>query len=80
MQISNKAGSNAHNLIYEDGKEAVYYENSDDAIDKIAYYLEHEEERIKIAKAGYERTIKDYNYKNNLLNLIRWAEKLKYEK
>lgn len=59
---------------YEDGKEIVIYKNTKDLIDKIKYYLEHNEEREVIAKAGYERTLWDYTYEkrfNEIFNFIR---------
>jgi spore maturation protein CgeB len=40
----------------------VAYENIHNAIQKIEYYLQNDEERIKVAKAGYERAIKYYTY------------------
>ena len=45
--------------MFEDGKEAILYRNEQEFVDKIVYYLEHEEERIKIANAGYERVMRD---------------------
>lgn len=47
---------------YEIGKEVVCFENVDDAIEKIRYYLEHEEERASIAQAGYLRTLHEHTY------------------
>lgn len=48
--------------IYEIGKEVASYRNADDLIDKLAYYLEHEEERLQVAMQGYERTICEYRF------------------
>ncbi len=79
MQICDKAGANAHELIFEPNKEAVFYDNTDHAIELIEYYLAHDEERIKIAKAGFERTLKDYNWENNWTKLLDWAWSLKHE-
>lgn len=48
---------------YEDGKEIVYYDGSTgDLIEKINYYLPRAEERERIAKAGYERTLREHIY------------------
>ncbi|MDA7818263.1 glycosyltransferase [Sulfurimonas sp.] len=80
MQICDKAGVNAHEKIYTPDTEAIYYDNTDEAIDLIEYYLTHDEERVKIAKAGFERTIKDYNWENNLKELLDWASGLKKNK
>lgn len=46
--------------IYELWKEVVWYDWIDDAIKKIEYYLQHEDEREKIANAGYKKAIKKY--------------------
>jgi len=37
---------------YEPGKEVVCFDSTDDLIEKIRYYLAHEEERASIAQAG----------------------------
>ena len=79
MQVCDKAGVNVHEQIYKPDTECVYYDNTDDAIDIIEYYLLHDNERIKIAKAGFERTIKDYNWENNWKSLLDWASGLKNE-
>jgi spore maturation protein CgeB len=79
MQICDKAGANAHELIYKPNEEAVFYNNTDEAIDLIEHYLTHDEERIKIAKAGFERTLQDYNWENNWKKLLDWAWSLKNE-
>jgi spore maturation protein CgeB len=44
------------------GKEIVCFEGNNDLIEKIKYYLEHEEERIKVAQSGYERTLREHTY------------------
>jgi len=44
---------------YENQKHIVYYKNDlSDLVEKIVYYLEHEEERKKIGEAGREHTFK----------------------
>ena len=47
--------------IFEIGKEIVAYDTTEEAIDLCRYYLDHEEERLQIAAAGYERAVRDYN-------------------
>ena len=44
------------------GKDCVLYKDIDDLIEKIDYYLEHEDERKQIAEQGY-RTIKEGKFK-----------------
>lgn len=47
---------------YEDGKEVVCFENVNDLIGKVRYYLQHEDERAAIAEAGYGRTLREHTY------------------
>lgn len=52
--------------IFEVGTDLVAYESQDDMLEKIAYYLEHEEERIQIAKNGQEKVKNYHTYKIRL--------------
>ncbi len=58
---------------FKPGEEIVFYENDDDYIDKIRYYLEHDAERERIAKAGYERTVKEHSYMKRLEDIFNKA-------
>ena len=49
---------------YELGQEIVTYRDTPDLIEKIKYYLEHDQERELISQAGYLRTLKDHTYEN----------------
>jgi spore maturation protein CgeB len=55
---------------YVPGKEIVVFENRADLIEKCRYYLSHGEERDKIAKAGYERTLKDHTYEQRFKEIF----------
>ena len=46
--------------IFEIDKEVVVYHSIEEAVELIRYYLENDEERKKIAAAGFKRVIKDY--------------------
>jgi spore maturation protein CgeB len=48
--------------VFEVGKEIVGFDTIDEAIELTHYYLAHEEERRQIAAAGWERSVRDYNY------------------
>ena len=47
---------------FEPNKEIICYTNAEDAVKKINYYLKHDSERKKIAKAGQKRTLENYTY------------------
>ena len=50
-------------------QEVVTYRSVEEAVDKIKYYLSHEDERSKIAKAGKERTLSEHTYYNRMCQL-----------
>ena len=56
--------------IFELDKEVIGYNNIEEAIEKTNYYLNNETERLKIARAGFIRTMKDYNEKECFNRII----------
>lgn len=52
--------------LFEDGKHLVTYKTIDEAIEKAHYYLEHEDEREKIALAGMEEVLSKHTYAKRL--------------
>lgn len=48
--------------LFNIGKEIVIYESLEDLDSKVKYYLENNEEREKIAKAGHDRSKRDHTY------------------
>jgi hypothetical protein len=77
LQVCDKAGMGVHSQIFRDMEEAVYYDDIDDAIEKIEYYLKNEEERLRIAKAGFARAKRDYDWEIQLKQTLDWAVGLK---
>lgn len=57
--------------LFEVGKELEVFRTDAELVDKVRYYLEHEEERNRIAQAGRERVLKEHNVKNRLVQLIQ---------
>lgn len=55
---------------FEPDKEIVVYQNDQDFVSKIEYYLSHEKEAVKIAKAGHARTVRQYTYKKRFGQII----------
>lgn len=57
------------------GKEVVVYDSPEDCIKKIKYYLNHEKERNRIAKAGQRRTQREHAYYSRMKELIQIINK-----
>jgi hypothetical protein len=77
LMVCDKAAANTHDRIFKSGIEAVYYDGANEAIDLIEHYLAHEEDRIRIAQAGYERYLKDYEWERNMKNFLDWASTIR---
>ena len=56
--------------LFEEDKEIVMFRTPEELIQKVDYYLEHEEEREQIARAGHERAMNDYTYEKKIKKLL----------
>ena len=78
MQICDKAALNSNEEIFKDGKEIIYYDNINDAKEKIRYFLNNKKERIEIAINGFNRFHKEYlfyeNYESMIVKLLNNAK------
>jgi spore maturation protein CgeB len=48
-----------HQGFFEEGREAEFFASSEELLDKVRFYCSNESARERIAKAGYERCIRD---------------------
>jgi len=55
--------------LFEVGDEVIGYRSSDGLVDAIRYYVEHENERSRIALAGQRRTLSDHTYAKRMVEL-----------
>lgn len=55
---------------YEEGKEFISFKDEKDLRGKVQYYLVHQEERERIARAGYERTVREHTYLNRVRQFL----------
>jgi spore maturation protein CgeB len=46
---------------YRIGEEVALYASPEELVEKVRYYLKHEDEREAIAQRGYERTLRDHS-------------------
>lgn len=54
---------------FVNGEELVIYSDLDDMCEKIKYYLEHDEERERIAKAGQAKVRELFSYDNRISDI-----------
>jgi len=60
--------------LFDIESEVVAYENPEDCLVKIKYYLGHREEGDRIAKAGHARTMKDHTYEKRMRKVAKILE------
>ena len=56
--------------LFEPGKEVVTYRSPEECVELVRYYLEHDDEREAIARAGQARTISEHTYENRIRQLL----------
>lgn len=62
-------------LLFNDGSEVIAYRNEFEMVDKIKYYLSHEDEAIKIAYNGYLRASRDHTWQKRFTDLFNHIQK-----
>ena len=59
---------------FEDGREIAVFRSMEECLDKISYYLEHEEERQAVAAAGLHSVQERFGYGTGLMKLFGLEE------
>lgn len=55
---------------FEVDREIVCFSTPDELVERVKYYLDHEEERAAIARAGHERTLRDHTYEKRFQEIF----------
>ena len=56
--------------LFDIGKEIVVYSSKEEAAELVSYYLAHQEEAERIAKAGQARTLREHTYAQRMQELV----------
>ena len=56
--------------LFEDGKHLVTYKTIEEAIEKVTYYVENDQEREEIAQAGYDEVMKNHTYRERVEQML----------
>jgi hypothetical protein len=62
------AKADLHEL-FEPDREVVTYSDEAELVERVQYYLEHEDERASIARAGQERTLREHTWRQRMMEL-----------
>ncbi len=60
---------------FEIGKECDVFHNEADLLEKIEYYTDHPKERMEIARAGQDRTLKEHLFSHRIETLVQLLTK-----
>ncbi len=60
--------------LFEDGTEIIMYTGMEDMANKVEYYLQHEEERAAVAKAGSKKVREFFDLKEKLVRMLAFVE------
>jgi spore maturation protein CgeB len=60
--------------LFEAGREVVTYSDADDPVEKVRYYLDHDDERRRIAAAGQARTLAEHTCAKRIEELAPMLE------
>lgn len=52
------------------GEDFVYYESKEDFLEKVDYYLTHEDERQRIAENGYHKVAAGHTYRHRVREIL----------
>lgn len=59
--------------IFKEDEEIVMFKTPEELVEKAGYYLSHDAQRERIAKAGQEKVLQEYNYEKKLKKLMEWV-------
>ncbi len=65
-----RAGADGQDALFRAGHHYVTYDSDADLVEKVRYYLAHEEERLAIAQAGHAEVLKHHSLELRLKELL----------
>jgi len=69
-----------HQQYFEEDKEAVYFSSFEELMDKARFYIAHDDQRRRIAEAGYQRCLRSpYRYVDRALFAIDEYHRLRHQ-
>jgi spore maturation protein CgeB len=56
---------------FEPGREVALYDGADELVERVGYWLAHEDERAAVAEAGYRRVLAEHTYDHRFEEIFR---------
>ena len=79
LLVTNDLGDNGQAELFQDGVHLATYREAEDLLDKLAFYLEHEDIRERIAAAGRSETIEKHTYRHRMQAVLEQVERFDFE-
>ena len=76
LLVTNDLSDNGQAELFRDGVHLAAYRDAEELVDKIAYYLGHEEVRERIAARGRQEALARHTYGHRMETILRAAEAL----
>tara|TARA_R110000824_G_scaffold231335_2_gene419152 strand:+ start:31185 stop:32096 length:912 start_codon:yes stop_codon:yes gene_type:complete len=62
--------------IFEEGIDIIYYNSPNECLEKIEYYLEHDQEREKIAYSAHQKVMASHTLRNRMDTMLNKMEQM----
>ncbi|MBZ0310797.1 MAG: glycosyltransferase, partial [Anaerolineae bacterium] len=66
--------------LFKEGEEAEFFRSKEEMLDKIAYYLAHDEPRQRIAQRGYERVRDGHDVQSRARQALQTIDRLRAQR
>jgi GT2 family glycosyltransferase/tetratricopeptide (TPR) repeat protein len=77
LLVTNDLSENGQAELFRDGVHLAVYRDAEELMDKIAYYLDHDEVRERIAARGRQEALERHTYRIRMEAILRAAEGLR---
>ncbi len=71
LVITNNLSSNGQEELFQDSVHYVVYQNAEELLEKLNYYLEHDDIREQIAQAGRTRVLEAHTYQHRMETILK---------
>jgi len=75
LLVTNDLAENGQRELFREGVELVTYADTDDLLEKVAYYLEHDVERERIAASGLQAVMRRHTYLHRMQTILQTVER-----